>query len=49
MIPNQIKSIIEKLDYFIIENEKEMRRFIKNNGHKPLKKKILFEKRPAIL
>jgi 16S rRNA (cytidine1402-2'-O)-methyltransferase len=27
--PNQIKSIIEKLDYFIVENEKEARRFIK--------------------
>ena len=27
--PNEIKSIIEKLDYFIIENEKEARRFIK--------------------
>lgn len=28
--PKQIKSIIEKLDYFIVENEKEARRFIKN-------------------
>ena len=27
--PNEIKSIIEKLDYFIVENEKEARRFIK--------------------
>jgi 16S rRNA (cytidine1402-2'-O)-methyltransferase len=27
--PNEIKSIIEKLDYFIVENEKEVRRFIK--------------------
>ena len=27
--PKQIKSIIEKLDYFIVENEKEARRFIK--------------------
>ena len=28
-LPNQIKLIIEKLDYFIVENEKEARRFIK--------------------
>lgn len=27
--PKQIKSVIEKLDYFIVENEKEARRFIK--------------------
>ena len=27
--PNEIKSIIEKLDYFIVENEKGVRRFIK--------------------
>ncbi|MEC7173006.1 MAG: SAM-dependent methyltransferase [Bacteroidota bacterium] len=27
--PRQIKYIIEKLDYFIVENEKEARRFIK--------------------
>ncbi|MDB2521146.1 SAM-dependent methyltransferase [Flavobacteriaceae bacterium] len=27
--PNQLKSIIEKLDYFIVENDKEARRFIK--------------------
>ena len=29
--PNEIKSIIEKLDYFIVENEKEVRRFIKKS------------------
>lgn len=29
IFPKQIKSVIEKLDYFIVENEKEARRFIK--------------------
>lgn len=29
IFPDQIKSNIEKLDYFIVENEKEARRFIK--------------------
>tara|TARA_B100001059_G_scaffold231980_1_gene268905 strand:+ start:27287 stop:27574 length:288 start_codon:yes stop_codon:yes gene_type:complete len=41
MLSNEIKSIIEKLDYFFVENEKETRRFIKKSL--PIKKQSILK------